>query len=214
MCAFVRPGRTGSLLAIPAITLGAVLFAAPASSADAPTARSRTTTSQDCLDTVNRAIAAGKTGVSSDMCSTTSTLTVSEERTVTVDDVASAKDALSTQEYRSLMRAAESGEVRSKDYAQSVNNVVNGVTQYGTFYYDGGRAWVAESYRGYQGSHTCQTQWAVGYVVELKKCVDYGSPDERVVQGVWHFSVIPSGGLVNWDETHELHVNATGSIWQ
>jgi len=30
----------------------------------------------------------------------------------------------------------------------------------------------------------------------------------------WHSSAIPSGGLVNWDEAHTMHVNKTGRIWQ
>lgn len=70
------------------------------------------------------------------------------------------------------------------------------------------------SYRGYKGYHSCKTDWAVGYVVENKKCDESGTNSTRDLRAIWHFSVIPSGGLVNWDEEKHMYVNSAGRIWQ
>ena len=62
--------------------------------------------------------------------------------------------------------------------------------------------------------HSCGTDWAVAYVVENKKCDESGSNSQRNLRAIWHFSVIPSAGFVNWDEEKHIYVNAAGKIWQ
>lgn len=152
--------------------------------------------------------------MSSAVCTFTAVLSTSAPAAVDPKDVMADRQNLSAADYQSLLSAAIAGRVKSKQYSQSFNNIVDSVSQSGKFYYDGSRAWVTQSYRGYMGYHSCKTDWAVGYVVELKKCDESGSLSQRDLRAIWHFSVIPSGGRVNWDEEKHLYVNSAGAIWQ
>lgn len=200
-----------------AMIFGAVAVA-PASaatgSASTIVVSSSTTTNSECVAAVTAAQSAGDTSVSLDSCTSTVTLSESPEEAVTADDLAQAKRALSSAKFAQLQAAAAAGTVKKKNYSQGFNNITDKQSQSGTFYYDGSRAWVTAKYRGYQGTHHCEVNWAVGYVVEEKACSESGTNAQRDLYVKWHISAIPSGGFVNWDESHTMHVNKTGRIWQ
>ena len=63
-------------------------------------------------------------------------------------------------------------------------------------------------------SQTFSNDYALGCAVEEKDCSESGSLSQRDLHMRWHISVIASGGQVNWDESHTVHVNAAGRIWQ
>jgi hypothetical protein len=201
-----------------AVVFGA-LAVAPASAVtgvSSPTAvvSTKTTTNSECVSAVTAARDAGDTSVSLDSCTSTVTLSESPEETVTAADLAQARQTLSSTKFAQLQTAAAAGTVKKKNYSQGFNNITDKQSQSGTFYYDGSRAWVTQTYRGHQGTHHCEVNWSVGYVVEEKACSESGTNAQRDLYVKWHFSAIPSGGLVNWDESHTMHVNKTGRIWQ
>ena len=175
---------------------------------------SSTTTNNVCIAAVTAAQSAGDTSVSLDSCTSTVTLSESPEEVVTADDLAQAKQTLSSAKFAQLQAAAAAGTVKKKNYSQGFNNLTDKQSQSGTFYYDGSRAWVTAKYRGYQGTHHCEVNWAVGYIVEEKACSESGTNAQRDLYVKWHISAIPSAGFVNWDESHTMHVNKTGRIWQ
>lgn len=194
-----------------------VMAIAPASAATSPTSTvvsSKTTTNGECVAAVSSAQKAGDTSVSLDSCTSTVTVSESPEETATPADLAEAKQSLSATQFAQLKAAAAAGSVKKKNYSQGFNNITDKQSQSGVYYYDGSRAWVTAKYRGYQGTHNCVVNWAVGYVVEEKACSESGSNSQRDLYVRWHISAIPSGGFVNWDESHTMHVNATGRIWQ
>jgi hypothetical protein len=170
-------------------------------------------TSDECLTAVEAARAGGQIDLTTDVCTATITLKASAPRSVSLQDIAKVKGRMSATDYQTLTAATMAGTVRSKSYSQSKNNITDGESQFGTFYYDGARVWVTQSYRGIRGTHHCKVDWAVGYVVDLKECSESGSLSQRNLWAKWHFSVIPSGGLANWDEYYFLHVNSAGRIW-
>jgi hypothetical protein len=175
---------------------------------------STTTTSDECVAAVTAAIVAGDGRTSLDVCTSTVTLSTSPAQLVTAADLAQARSSMSATDFRGLTASLAAGSVTKKDYSQSIDNITDRQTQSGVFYFDGSRAWVTGSYRGYTGTHNCNVSYAVGYVVEEKACSESGSSSQRDLYMKWHFSVIPSGGAVNWDEDHTMHVNSAGRIWQ
>lgn len=192
-----------------------VMAVAPASAAPSSTiVSSKTTTNSACVAAVTAAQRSGDTSVSLDSCTSTVTLSESPEEVVTTADLAQAKQSMSSTEFTQLKAAAAAGSVKKKNYSQGFNNITDKQSQSGIFYYDGSRAWVTATYRGHQGTHNCNVNWSVGYVVEEKACSESGTNAQRDLYVKWHFSAIPSGGLVNWDEAHTMHVNKTGRIWQ
>lgn len=196
---------------------GAPAMAATTESAPQPTTTvvsTTTNTNEACAAAVTAAIEAGNDAVSTDVCTTTATVVESPPQGVTAADLAQARQGLSRASFSQLEVAAAAGTVKKKSYSQSFNNITDKQSQSGVFYYDGSRAWVTAKYRGYQGTHNCSVNWAVGYVVEQKACSESGSNAQRDLYVRWHFSAIPSGGLVNWDESHTIHVNSAGRIWQ
>lgn len=192
----------------------AVAPASAATTAASSVVSSKTTTNSECVSAVTAAQRKGDTTVSLASCTSTVTLSESPEESVTAADLAEAEQSLSATQFTQLKAAAAAGSVKKKNYSQGFNNITDKQSQSGTFYYDGSRAWVTSKYRGYQGTHNCVVNWAVGYVVEEKACSESGSNSQRDLYVRWHISAIPSGGFVNWDESHTMHVNATGRIWQ
>lgn len=174
----------------------------------------KTTVNASCVENVSAAIAAGRSGISLDACTTTSTLRASGEEPVTPADILAARADLSSTEYNTLMEAAVAGTVKSKSYSQTMNNVTNEETQSGKFFYDGSHAWVRTAYRGHQGTHFCTVNWAVGYAVTNKACSESGSTSQRDLHAQWNVALGVKGSPVSWDEKYTLHVNKSGSIWQ
>lgn len=104
--------------------------------------------------------------------------------------------------------------VTRRTFSQTFSNIVDQQTQSGVFYTDGHRAWVTENFRGRQGTHHCSADYALGHAIEEKDCSESGTLSRRDLYMRWHISVIASAGQVNGDESHTLHVNAAGRIWQ
>lgn len=207
-----------------AVVLGAPLtYLAPASAADLvvgarPTDSTQTQTqthvSQDCIDAIQGAIADGEAGLSTDVCTTTTTLTVGPTETVTLATAQGLKSSMSASDYASLLAAVATTTVRSKPYSQTMNNVTDQERQYGTFYYNGSRAWVTVTYSGRTGTHFRKVDWAVGYAVSLVGCTESGTTSQRNLYAHWKFSLVANESPIAWDEIYTLHVNASGSIWQ
>ncbi|WP_141692785.1 hypothetical protein [Leifsonia xyli] len=141
-------------------------------------------------------------------------LTSSAATIVTVSGLAAAKQYLSAPAYQSLAAATAAGTVKGRSYSQAFNNITDQETQSGYFYYDGSHAWVTQSYRGTQGNHQCNVSWAVGYYVTNTGCTDTGSTSQRNLTMSWLIQVGIKGSPISWGESHTMHVNSAGSIWQ
>lgn len=171
-------------------------------------------TSRDCVSQIMQAMADGDAGLSTDVCTGTVTLSSSDPLPITASDIAQAKQTLAPEQYQDLVSAVTAGTVRKKAYSQSENNITDGETQYGNFYYDGSRAWVTSAYRGFTGTHICKIDWAVGYAVSNTGCFEGGTNSRRDLYAKWYFGVGVKGSPIAWEETYSMHVNAAGSIWQ
>ncbi|MCU1509482.1 MAG: hypothetical protein JWQ12_1747 [Glaciihabitans sp.] len=111
------------------------------------------------------------------------------------------------------MLAAAAGTVKHKQYSQTIQQIItDGVKQYGTFCYDGSHARVRTTYRGYQGSHHCVVDYAVGMVVTLRECSESGSTSERTLTQIWNYKPLVDIDPVNWDESYHMTVSSTGVI--
>jgi hypothetical protein len=201
----------------------ALAMGAPAQAADSPfpkaaslstTVSTKTVVNDECVAAVTAAIAAGDTDVSVDVCTRAVTLSASPARRVTATELASARDSLSAADYAELSAAVNAGDVRSKAYRQEQINGSDMEVQYGTFYYDGARAWISATYRGVRGSHSCVSNYAVGLAVEKVACSDNGGTYDRKIYATWRFSIISKFVPINWTETYSLNVSGQGSIWQ
>ncbi len=191
-------------------------FAAPGTSKTAVASSTTSTTTgvdEACLAAVNTAISRGETGISTDVCTYTQTVTVSAPAQATPADIQAARGTLSKSDYQSLQAAAAAGAVQSKTFNRTYDNVVVAWHQSGRFYYNGSRAWVSTTYSGATGYQSCVVDRAIGYIIEVKKCDESGTTTTRNLRAMFHSSVVPSGGTVNWDTEWHTYVNATGSVW-
>lgn len=212
-----------AILATATSAVLALAMGTSASAADSPftqqkltlssTVSTKTAVNDECVAAVSAAIAAGATDASLDLCNRTQTLSATPARRVTATDLASARDSLSAGEYAELSAAVNAGTLRSKDYRHEQINGADMEVQYGTYYYDGERAWIKATYRGVRGTHKCVNSYAVGIGVELVSCDDSGSTYQRKVYMTWKFSALFKGFPVTWNETYTLNVTAQGSMW-
>lgn len=137
----------------------------------------------------------------------------SDAKSLTLADIQIVKAGMSDSDFASLSKAVAAGAVKSRYYSQQMNHITDSETQSGTFYYDGSRAWVTSSYRGFTGSHRCMIDWAVGFGVSPQNCYESGSSSERVLSQQWLMRPFLSGFPVSWSETYTLRVNAVGQVW-
>lgn len=172
----------------------------------------KTHISADCLAQIQALTTDSGMSVDQTICTTSSTLYVSDENTVTLAEVQGLSNSLSPQSFRSLMVAAVAGTVKSKTYLQSMNHGTDGETQTGKFYYDGARAWVSTTYRGYTGTHVCRVDWSIGFLIYQVGCSDSGSLSTRNLDAQWGFQ--PLALPIYWEETYRINVDATGYIYQ
>lgn len=121
---------------------------------------------------------------------------------------------MSPEAFADISASAFATLVTRRTFSQTFSDIVDQQTHSGVFYADGHRAWVTEDFRGRQGSHHCSADYALGCAVEEKDRSESGSLSQRDLYMRWHISVIASGGQVNWDESHTVHLNAAGRIWQ
>jgi hypothetical protein len=151
--------------------------------------------------------------LSPDICKVQVVTSYSDAKKISVSDVQHLKGSLSASDYDSLSKAAVAGTVRSRFYLQQVNHITDSETQSGTFYYDGVRAWVTNTYRGMTGSHLCMIDWAVGFGVTPQNCYESGSTSMRILSQQWLMSPFLNGFPISWSETYTLRVNAVGQVW-
>lgn len=211
--------RIATLSAIIAVAIAGIALPASASSTDSISAPQGQTTSVTtgadpaCVAAVTAAIAQGKQGLSTEVCAFTQEVTISASKRVTVADVQAARSSLSASDFQALQAAAAAGAVQSKTFRRTYDNVVVAWSQSGKFYFDGSRAWVGTAYRGYTGYKSCTVDRAIGYIIEVKKCDESGSTATRNLRAIFHTSVVPSAGIVNWDTEWHTYVNSAGSVW-
>lgn len=184
------------------------------STADNGQTLERTVVNQSCLDQLRAVASRSESTISTDICTSTVVAQTSAARLVTIEDLASAKASLSESDYNSLAVAVAKSTVKAKSYSQTISQITDQERQYGTFYYDGTRAWVTTTYLGYKGTHFCVVDYAIGFSVTKQACTDSGSLIQRDLTMVWKFSLIVAGGPVTWGESYTLHVNRSGAIWQ
>jgi hypothetical protein len=171
------------------------------------------TVNKACEAAIKSASLSSKEKLSAEICKVQITTSYSDARAVTAMDIESAKASLSPNEFELLSKAVAAGTVKSRFYLQQMNHITDSETQSGTFYYDGSRAWVTSTYRGFTGSHRCMIDWAVGFGVAPQNCYESGSSSERVLSQQWLMSPFLNGFPVSWSETYTLRVNATGQVW-
>jgi hypothetical protein len=206
-----------SSVAATVLVLGSVgvASASPSSSplsAGAQTLRA-TVTNSACAVQVQLATARGTAGVSADACTATVVTKSSAASRVTAADLVQAKATLSASEYASLAAAVASATVYHKAYSQTISQITDQEEQYGTFYYNGSRAWVTVSYAGHKGSHYCVVNYAVGYTITKDYCTDGGSTSKRTLTMVWNVAVgLIANGPISWTETYKMYVSASGAI--
>jgi hypothetical protein len=151
--------------------------------------------------------------LSPEICKVQVVTSYSDAKKMSFSDVERLQGSLSASDYDSLSKAAAAGTVRSRFYLQQVNHITDSETQSGTFYYDGVRAWVTNTYRGVTGSHLCMIDWAVGFGVSPQNCYESGSTSVRILSQQWLMSPFLNGFPISWSETYTLRVNAVGQVW-
>ncbi len=101
--------------------------------------------------------------------------------------------------------------ITSKKYSQFTTGIDYTVTQGGTFYYNGSRAWVTVAYSGYTGSHNCGLNYAIVSVDSFSKS-DTGSPTNRAVYCQWMVHRTLFGIGYNYTYGMTVNLSRTGGI--
>lgn len=99
--------------------------------------------------------------------------------------------------------------VSSNHWSQFVTGAVYTQTQNGTFYYNGSRVWVTQTYSGYTGSHACFTNyvvppWGISNIAKS----DSGSTTARNLYCGWN---VDQAGIFtsSFSMTATVHTNGT-----
>lgn len=182
----------------------------PANAAGSTLSQTSTTTerSQSCVEQIEAI--PGTTATDLSFCDMTTTTELGDERPVSVADI-QAESELSKSEKKSLVAAAAAGTVRSKHYSKFVTGGAYTVTQNGTFYYDGSRAWATKPYRGYQGTQNCFVNYAVGASITTNSCSDSGTNARRDMWYRYTVSVAFKGSPVSYGYSLKQSLYANGS---
>ena len=209
-------GKVSALLScsivVASLAFGGIAANAAPSTTDAAQSVTSTQTNSSCVAAITAAQLDGTTGLSTSVCTSTVTLTTTAARAITTDQLAGAKQSLSSPDYQSLVAATAAGTVKGKGYAQVFNNLTDRETQSGYMYWDGARVWVTQSYRGYQGNHQCLVSYAIGYTVENKACSDTGSTTRRTLTAQWLLTVVATP--ISWTEVRTMYATSSGAISQ
>lgn len=111
---------------------------------------------------------------------------------------------------REILEAAPRATVRSAHWSQFVTGAAYTNTQDGTFYWDGSRVWVTQSYSGYRGTHRCFTNYVLaGWQVTNISKSDTGSTTSRSLYCGWNV-VQPMWITTSWSMT--ATVNRNGGV--
>lgn len=221
---------------VTSITLfGSMLMAIPAEAAQAPrpdpkvspaSASSNATvvlrdaqrltsfiTNSSCVSQIRAAQAQGATHLShlsTDICTVSNVVERSAALPLTGSGLAQAKSTMTASEYSSLVAAAAAGTIYYTQYSQTISQITDQERQYGTFYFNGSKAWVTVTYAGYTGDHRCTLDYAAGYGVSLTDCSDNAWGSGRSERMSWIMS--PLGLPISWTETYEARLAANGGI--
>lgn len=116
----------------------------------------------------------------------TTGVSLGKPATVTLDEIT--KDAsLSRRDRTELLDAASRGAVRSNHWTQWTTGIAYTNTQDGTFYYNGSRVWVTQTYGGKRGSQRCFTNYVVSpYEISKIQKSDSGSTASRSLKCSWN----------------------------
>jgi len=166
---------------------------------------SETFVDADCFKALSEA------GISdaSTQCTVTVGASVSESKPVTAATIA-ADASLSTAEKAELQYIATSSTVRSKSYSNFITGLSYTVTQNGTFYYNGSRVWVTQTYLGRNGSQFCVANYAVPpWSVSNFSKSDTGSTTVRTVRCSFD---VNQAGLIVTNRTLVAKPTSSGSV--
>lgn len=168
-------------------------------------AYSETFVDDDCFKALSEA------GISdaSAQCTVTVGASVSESKPVTAATIA-ADASLSTAEKAELQYLVASSTVRSKSYSNFITGLSYTVTQNGTFYYNGSRVWVTQTYLGSTGSQFCVANYAVPpWSVSGFSKSDTGSTTVRTVRCSFN---VNQAGLIVTNRALVAKPTSSGSV--
>ena len=172
--------------------------------------------SASCEAAVQATLSKGVVKVPNGVCKQSVKLSYSDPQQVNISELQNLRGTMSAPEFAALASAVTLGTVKSRTYNQTVG-ISTVESQSGTFYYDSNRVWVAETYRGFTGSHRCQIERAVFYTVALQNCFETGSISTKTLSQQWLFTLTLQTGLVSipvsWSDTYSLNVNQYGLTW-
>jgi len=153
-------------------------------------------------------IAPGESRVYESTDGNSTVLSLGEPVAVTAEDVAR-DSGLSPRAKAELTAAAAYAGVSSNHWSQFVTGAAYTQTQNGTFYYNGSRVWVSESYAGYRGSHTCLTNyvvwpWSISNIAKS----EWGGTGSRSMNCTWNVGQ-PGYLTTSWGMTATVYSNGT-----
>lgn len=171
----------------------------------APNDSTSTTTvsyAPECLDKI-----ADIPGASQDICKITTTTVLSAPEKATASTLAADK-SLTASERTTLAAAGVTG----KHWTQFTFGYEYTTTQDGTFYYNGSRAWVKQTYAGYTGTQYCRANYQIGVVIKKGACSDTGGTASRNLYYGWQVTVTVNGVPIGYDYSMSATVKSNGTI--
>lgn len=186
---------------------GVVAF--PAVAAPSGSSSTRTYVVNDCVSQVKAAIVAGQAnGTTVDDCQVTTGVTIGSTFVVTKSQIL-ADSTLSSAEKSSMLAASATSAITGKHWSQFTTGAAYTRTQNGTFYYNGSRVWVTVTYSGYTGSHSCFTNYSVGFNLTGGSCSESGSTTQRNLYSDW--DVNPNGTPIHYNVSMTANVFSNGT---
>ena len=117
---------------------------------------------------------------------------------------------LSKSQKSAILGAMAAAAVYSNHWSQFTTGGAYTQTQNGTFYYNGSRVWVTQSYSGYVGSQACFTNYVVaGWGISNISKSDTGGTSSRSLYCGWN---VTQPVLITTYASMTATVNASGSI--
>ena len=151
-------------------------------------------------------VAGSRANLDAEDCRVTTTTRTSEGRKATAAAVSSDR-SLSSAQRSSLLTAMSSGPVYSKHFSWFTTGGAYTVTHNGTFYYNGWKAWVGESFAGYQGHHACFVNYSAGLLINPQVCGESGTDFSRDLQYKWQVA----WPWLSYSVQHLGHVYSNGT---
>ncbi len=129
------------------------------------------------------------------------TLSLGQPDVVSTRDITD-DESLSAKQKSELLQASTRGTVRSNHWSQFVTGIAYTNTQDGTFYYDGSRVWVTQTYAGKKGSHRCFSNYVISpYAITNISKSDSGSTTSRSLKCSWNVKQAGLPIVTSWSMT-------------